>query len=52
MKDTDGVVVHGDFGYGSVVGMMLYVSGHSRPDIAYAVNFDVLCPRHSHELAS
>ena len=34
--------------------MMFYLSGHSSPDIAYAVNCAacyMFCPRHSYELA-
>ena len=37
-KDVDGEPPQGSFSYSSVVGMLLYLSGHSRPDIAYAVN--------------
>ena len=54
IKDTDGEVAHGYFSYSSVVGIMLYHSGHSRLDIAYAVNCAacyMFCQRHSHELA-
>ena len=38
VKDADGIDARGDFSYASVVGMLLYLFGHSRPDIAYAVN--------------
>ena len=53
-KDEDGPGPEGSYSYSSVIGMMLYLSGHSRPDIAYAVN---LCARYmfsaklSHEKA-
>jgi hypothetical protein len=54
VKDADGAPPSGEFSYSSVVGMLLYLSGHSRPDIAYAVNCAaryMFCPRHSHETA-
>ena len=38
VKDADGEPALGDFSYSSVVGMLLYLAGHARPDIAYAVN--------------
>ena len=37
-KDTDGDPPAGTFNYGSVIGMLLYLCGHSRPDIAFAVH--------------
>ena len=42
-KDVDRPGPEGSFSYASVVGMILYLLGHSRPDIAYAVN---LCARY------
>ena len=37
-KDTDGEPAVGNINYPAVVGMLLYLSGHSRPDIAFAVS--------------
>jgi hypothetical protein len=54
VKDSDGEPALGDFSYSSVVGMLLYLAGHTRPDIAYAVNCCaryMFCPKRSHELA-
>ena len=53
-KDLDGDPVTGTFSYASVVGMLLYLSGHSRPDIAYAVSMVArftFAPKSSHEEA-
>ena len=36
--DKDGDPPDGKYSYASVVGMLLYLSGHSRPDIAFAVS--------------
>ena len=36
--DQDGEYTYGDFSYSSVVGMLLYVSRHTRPDVLYAMN--------------
>jgi hypothetical protein len=37
-KDEDGLASEASFSYSSVVGMLLYMLGHSHPDIAYAMN--------------
>jgi hypothetical protein len=52
--DTDGEPIQGSYSYASVVGMMLYLAGHTRPDIAYAVNCCaryMFAPRLVHEVA-
>ncbi len=38
LKDAEGAPASGAFSYISVVRMLLYLSGHTQPDIAYAVN--------------
>ena len=38
VKDPNGDPPDGRYSYASVIGMMLYLSGHSRPDIQYAVS--------------
>ena len=53
-KDEDGEGPQGSFSYSSIVGMLLYLSGHSRPDISYAVHCCaryMFNPRLSHEKA-
>jgi hypothetical protein len=53
-KDVNGAPASGNFNYAAVVGMLLYLCGHSRPDIAFAVH---QCARYTfkptrrHELA-
>ncbi len=54
VKVADGEGAHGGFRYSSIVGMLLYLSGHTQPNFASAVNCCtryIFCPKHSHELA-
>jgi hypothetical protein len=54
IKDVNGDLASGAFSYSSVVGMLLYLSGHTLPNITFAVNCCsryMFCPKHSHELA-
>ena len=54
VRDTDGEPFPQTFNYASVIGMLLYLAGHSRPDIAYAVNMAaryMFSPRSIHEKA-
>jgi hypothetical protein len=54
VKDADGEEVHGGCSYSSVVGMLLYLSGHTQPNIVYAVNCCaryMFFPKHSNEFA-
>ena len=53
-KDLDGDPAEGAFNYASVIGMMWYLYGHSRPDLGFAVSQCArfsFCPKRSHELA-
>ncbi len=54
VKDINGNSASGAFSYSSVMGMLLYLSGHTCPDIPFAVNCCaryMFCPKHLHELA-
>ena len=53
VKDEDGEALNGVFSYASVVGMLLYLSGHTRLNIAYTVNccaWYMFAHKHAHEL--
>jgi Reverse transcriptase (RNA-dependent DNA polymerase) len=53
-KDADGSPCNEDFNYASVVGMLMYLSGHSRPELGFAVHQCARythCPKRSHEEA-
>ena len=53
-KNEDGVPASGSFKYSSVVGIMLYLSGHTRPYIYFAINCCaryMFFPKHFHEVA-
>ena len=53
VKDLNGPPATGEFNYASVVGMLLYLSGNTRSDLAYAVNCCaryMTNPRESHEV--
>ena len=53
-KDENGDPRKEDWSYASVIGMLLYLSSNSRPDIAHAVNQAATfthCAKLSHEIA-
>jgi len=53
-KDLDGDPCHRAFAYTSVVGMLLYLAGYSRTDIAYSVSQAarfMFSPKYSHKQA-
>ena len=54
VMDKDGDPPNGIYNYATVVGMLAYLTGHSRPELAFAtsqVARFVHCPRRSHEEA-
>ncbi len=54
VKNVSGELANGAFSYSSVVGMLLYLSGHTHPNITFAVNCCaryIFCPKHLHKLA-
>ena len=54
LKDENGPPRKEDWNYASVVGMLLYLSSNSRPDITFAVHQAARfthCPKASHEVA-
>jgi hypothetical protein len=54
MKDKNGKPKQDTFNYASVVGMLLYLLGHTRPDLAYSVSQVarfMFNPKHSHKIA-
>ena len=53
-KDEDGEPANCTFNYASVIGMLWYLYGHSRPDLGFAVSQAArfaFAPKRSHELA-
>ena len=53
-KDHDGESCNSQFNYSSIVGMLLYLQNHSRPELTFAVSQCArytYCPKLSHEKA-
>ena len=46
-QDKDDIVFAGDFNYNSVIGIIMYLSNNTRPDIASTIN---QCAKHTHQL--
>ena len=54
VKDENGKPQQDTFNYATFVGMLLYLLGHTRPDLAYSVSQVagfMFNPKHSHEIA-
>jgi hypothetical protein len=54
VKDENGEPQQDTFNYASIVGMLLYLLGHTRPDLAFSVSQVaqfMFNPKHSHEIA-
>ncbi len=54
VKDENGKPQQDTFNYASVVGILLYLLGHTRPDLAYSVSQVarfMFNPKHSHKIA-
>ena len=52
-KDKDGEPAQEPFRYASVVSMVLYLSGHTQPDLSYSVSqvtWFMFAPKRSHKL--
>ena len=53
VKDKNGKPQQDTFNYASVVRMLLYLSGHTRPDLAYSVSqvaWFMFNTKHSHDI--
>ena len=52
VKNEDGVHASGSFNYSSIIGILIYLSGHTRPYIFFVfqcVARYMFCPKHYHE---